>query len=154
MELIQGKKQLLKELKQAFPGVKFSSRSSRFSMGDSINIDYENGPKNSDVEKIANQYQEGSFNGMEDIYEYNDNPKGCTKYISVGRSYSGGLRDMIINKMREMCSPEDYTDNELQTRAYNLLRKSDLKGNCFKVVKTDCQAGFLEDFYKIESEGV
>lgn len=63
-------KNIRTELKIAFPGIKFSVTSKTFSGGDSVDINWELGPTTKEVEKITGKYQEGSFNGMEDIYEY------------------------------------------------------------------------------------
>ena len=57
------------ELAKAFPHVKFSVRSDSFSMGNSVDISWQNGPTVAQVEAISGKYQYGHFNGMEDIYE-------------------------------------------------------------------------------------
>ena len=64
-------KNLKKELKLAFPGIKFSVR------GDynSINVNIVEGDvETSAVEEIAKKYQQGHFNGMIDMYESEENP--------------------------------------------------------------------------------
>lgn len=58
------------ELARAFPGVKFSVRSRRFSGGDAIDVAWTDGPTTAQVDAIVDRYSAGSFNGMEDIYEY------------------------------------------------------------------------------------
>lgn len=58
------------ELKRAFKGVKFSVTSSY----DTVNINWTDGPTYAQVEKLTSKYQEGSFNGMEDLYEYSSSP--------------------------------------------------------------------------------
>lgn len=88
-----GAKNLRIELKKAFPSVKFSVRSESYSGGDSININWTDGPLTEDVEKISNKYQEGNFDGMADIYNYNhDNvwPDvfGGAKYVMENRHES------------------------------------------------------------------
>jgi len=74
-------KAIRKELKEKFPGVKFSVRSSNFSMGNSVDIAYNTvlhgfdgdgkAPAN-EVWKVANKYQYGHFDGMTDSYEYSN----------------------------------------------------------------------------------
>lgn len=59
-------KNIRKELKAAFPETAFSVRSDN----DSVNIHWTLGPSSHDVEQITGKYKKGSFNGMEDIYEY------------------------------------------------------------------------------------
>lgn len=80
------------ELKAAFPAIKFSVKSSRFSMGDSIDVSWTDGPMTAQVEAIIKKYAAGSFNGMEDIYEYASsawtNAFGDAKYVHSQRSLS------------------------------------------------------------------
>lgn len=76
------------DLERNFPGVKFSVRSETFSMGDAIRVHWTDGPSARAVELITDRYQEGNFNGMEDIYEYNHNrdaSRGGAKYVTCSR---------------------------------------------------------------------
>lgn len=54
-------------LKAAFPGVKFSVRSSVYSGGASIDVRWTDGPLRKEVEPIAKQYQGSDFDGMIDM---------------------------------------------------------------------------------------
>lgn len=80
------------ELTAKFPGVKFSVRGDH----SSVNVKYTDGPALADVEAIANKYQDGHFDGMQDIHEYDHSAYGqafdvvCgrVKYVFVERSYS------------------------------------------------------------------
>lgn len=92
------------ELKKAFPGVKFSIRSKSFSGGDSIDVHWTDGPITSDVERIADKYSAGSFNGMEDLYEYSQSAWtavfGDAKYVHCSRHHTvEALKDAV----REVC---------------------------------------------------
>jgi hypothetical protein len=84
-----GAANLRRELKRQFPGHKFSVRSDCFSGGDSIDISWTLGPTNEEVKRITNKYSEGSFNGMDDIYEYDHSlwPTmfGGAKYVHTHR---------------------------------------------------------------------
>lgn len=88
-------KNIRTELKRAFPGHKFSVRSSTYTGGDSVDIHWDLGPTEKEVEAITGKYQEGSFNGMEDIYE-TDHEKvwpdvfGGAKYVHESRSENPG----------------------------------------------------------------
>lgn len=93
------------ELKRAFPGIKFSVRSDSFSGGDSIDISWELGPTSAEVEAITAKYQEGHFNGMEDIYEDDRNNVwpdlfGGAKYVMTHRSESAG-HDAVASALCE-----------------------------------------------------
>jgi Zn/Cd-binding protein ZinT len=86
-----------RELKETYPTVKFSVRSQSYSMGDSIDVTYTDGPLSKDVEEITNKYQAGSFNGMEDIYEFDNRNADLpqTKYLFVTRNASEATESMI-----------------------------------------------------------
>lgn len=79
-----------KELKEKFPRVKFKINSSTYSMGDSVSIFWVDGINSEKVRKIVNKYQYGSFNGMEDIYEFDNQIEGLpqSKWIQVERKIS------------------------------------------------------------------
>ena len=53
-------------LKEAFPEIRFSIKTSRYSGGSSIRIRWVDGPKASSVEAIAKAFQGGYFDGMTD----------------------------------------------------------------------------------------
>lgn len=89
------------ELKNAFPGIKFSVRSETYSGGNSVNVSYIDGIDEKRVEKLLAKYQYGHFNGMEDIYENtnrrDDIPQ--VKYLFVRREMSDAVRDAIMAEM-------------------------------------------------------
>lgn len=58
-------------LKQAFPEIKFSVRSSTYSGGASISVGWVDGPKADQVEAIAKTFQGAAFDGMQDLKTYN-----------------------------------------------------------------------------------
>jgi hypothetical protein len=53
-------------LKRAFPGVKFSVRSSTYSGGASIRVGWTDGPRRVDVERIAQPFAGADFDSMTD----------------------------------------------------------------------------------------
>ena len=93
--LVIAAKNIRAELKAAYPGVKFSVRTERFSMGNAIRVGWTDGPNTAQVEAIINKYKAGSFNGMEDIYEYSlsdwNEAFGSGKYITTSRGQSVSL---------------------------------------------------------------
>jgi hypothetical protein len=105
-----GAKNIRKELKQAFPGQKFSVKSESYSMGCSIRITWTDGPTTEEVEAITKKYQYGSFNGMEDIYEYNQTAFtgnfGSAKYVFATRTISDEFREEVRATL-----PDDYQGN-------------------------------------------
>lgn len=125
-------KNIRKELKKAFPAIKFSVRSSSYSGGNSINVDYVDGVARVEVEAIVNKYQYGSFNGMEDIYEYSrdywNDAFGGTKYLFVNREYSDEFVIGVLNNLKsqydlfcgEECPTfEDYKTGKMWNSAWN-----------------------------------
>lgn len=94
-----GARNLRTELKRAFPSVKFSVR---MSGGYGMNIHWCDGPTTEQVEAISDKYQEGSFNGMEDIYERNSDNVwpdvfGGDNYVFTRREYSDRLVQIAID---------------------------------------------------------
>ena len=96
-EHAQVAKMIRKDLKEAYPLVKFSVTSKSFANGDSVSIKWENGPTTEMIKSITNRYQAGDFNAMEDIYEY-DHSKADTptvKYVMQNRIISDDKRAEI-----------------------------------------------------------
>jgi len=86
-----GAANIRQELKRAFPGVKFSVTSDTFSGGDSIDVRWTLGPTTKEIEAVIGKYQEGDFDGMEDIYNHDRSnvwPElfGGAKYVHESRS--------------------------------------------------------------------
>jgi hypothetical protein len=98
--LVVAAKNIRQELKRAFPGVKFRVKTSRFAGGDSIDVRWTDGPNSKQVEEIVDKYKAGSYNGMDDIYEYSHDGwasvYGDAKYVSTHRDYSDELIESAI----------------------------------------------------------
>lgn len=58
-------------LKESFPSIKFSVRSSVYSGGASINISYINGPTYDAVKNVVSMFEGSYFDGMTDYKGYN-----------------------------------------------------------------------------------
>lgn len=100
-------KNIKRELQRAFPGVKFSVRSSVFSMGDSVSVSWSEGPTTYEVDAIIGKYKEGHFNGMEDLYEYDSDRTwtkkyGGAKYVNGSRKTSDELSTAIGQALCEI----------------------------------------------------
>jgi len=91
------------ELKAAFPGVAFSVRSDSFAGGNSVDIDWTDGPMRESVEAITRKYQYGNFNSMEDIYENSNRRDDLpqAKYVMTQRSMSKKTEEDITKKLAE-----------------------------------------------------
>ncbi len=98
--LIAASKNMRIQLAEAFPGIKFSVKSSRYSGGDSINVSWIDGPCAKQVDEIIKLYSAGSFDGMEDIYNYSrdawTDAFGDAKYVFSQRSNSDKAIDSAL----------------------------------------------------------
>lgn len=99
---ITATKNIRTELKAAFPAVKFSVTSETFSMGDAIRISWIDGPTTKEVDAVTKRYQAGSFDGMQDLYEYGNDPFtelfGDAKYVTVSREESFAFAARIVDQ--------------------------------------------------------
>jgi hypothetical protein len=98
-----GAKNIKRELKLKFPLVKFEVKSKSYSGGDSIDVRWEDGPKTAEVEAIINKYEEGSFDGMTDSYNYNHKNVwpdvfGGAKYVMAQKSLSHNMAESLCKK--------------------------------------------------------
>ena len=106
-----------KELKQAFPGVKFSVKTRRYS---AVDINYVDGPTFSDVSEIANKYEWGSFDGMQDMYVADKNKSGpSVQYVFVTRDYSDEKIKMASDAIRNRFKLDQETDSLAGTDLYH-----------------------------------
>lgn len=85
-----GAANLRRELKDAFPGIKFRVTAKSYTGGSSINIKWEFGPQTKAVEDIADKYQECDFDGMQDLETYR---RGTFAAVFGGASYVFCSRD-------------------------------------------------------------
>jgi len=111
-------KNIKKELKKAFPKVSFSVRHKSFAGGDSIDISWNDGPLSEEVSKITDKYEEGSFDGMNDIYEYNHRETwtdnfGGAKYVHAQRDLSAKA---YIYAAWKYCKSEGYKMPKITVR--------------------------------------
>jgi hypothetical protein len=142
------------ELKAAFPGIKFSVTSDSFSMGDSVHISWEDGPTRDEVKNISCKYQYGSFNGMEDIYEYTNSREDIpqSKYVSENRSQSETVKN-LLPQFEQMLTGYEATDwhDKPDQIFYRVFHKTSFPANYtnLQILKTDCMAGSSEDFYQL-----
>ncbi len=99
-------------LKAKFPGVKFSVKSSNYSMGNSVSISWTDGPLYEQVDAITRQYQYGHFDGMTDSYEHRDiNPVlDCpgAKYVNCNRALSPEYKAQIQEVLEHEFVPDQW----------------------------------------------
>ncbi len=110
-----------RELKLKFPGVKFSVKSEGYSGGNSVSVRWTDGPRVEDVKKITSKYEMGHFDGMTDSYEYDRRnvwPEvfGGTKYLHTSRSYSDSHIQKALDQMGEI-DGKKYVVNDFKNGA-------------------------------------
>lgn len=86
LDVAETAKLVRKALKAAFPGVKFSVRSSRFSMGTAIDVSYTDDLEWREVENVIGVFQGGRFDGMTDS-SYGVYSWLCAHGATVAESY-------------------------------------------------------------------
>jgi len=87
-----------RDLKAAFPGVKFSVRSSTYAGGASIHVRWIDGPVVADVDEVVGKYAGATFNGMIDMKEYHPstliaNEDGTFEDVRYGADFVQTHRD-------------------------------------------------------------
>lgn len=104
---------LRRQMKKAFPGVKFSVTMDGY---DSVRIAWTDGPTKTLVSETSDQYRAGSFDGMNDIYEYSRSPWtsvfGGVKYVSVTRSHTF---EVLTAAVAVVCKDHGWTPVEVKT---------------------------------------
>ena len=102
-------------LKEAFPGVKFSVKSSTYAGGASINVAYTDGPSASQVEGIAKAFQGSYFDGMTDYKGSNYNSldgqqvRFGADFVFVNRKFTAPTLTGIVV---DVCNKYGF-DNEI-----------------------------------------
>jgi len=126
-------KSIKNELKMVFPGVKFSVTSDSFSMGNSVNISWTDGPTTEVVDKIVKKYQYGHFNGMEDIYEFSNMIKELpqAKFVMTNRHMSDETEEKIREELKiakeDMARYNESRQEWNNTLVYRKFIKMDLR---------------------------
>lgn len=102
--LVTAAKNIRIELLRSFPGVKFSVKTQRYSGGDSLRVNWVDGPMAAQVDSIAQAYRAGSFDGMTDSYDYRGDRAfveafGDAKYVFSNREYSDKMLTSVIGRV-------------------------------------------------------
>jgi hypothetical protein len=104
-------------LKQKYPDVKFSVTSDNYTGGNSIRIRYTDAMPREEIENLTAEFQAGNFDGMQDLYEYNNTRDDIpqTKYLFVTRYMSAEAKEEIIHKIKTTYADcENFNEEEYQ----------------------------------------
>ncbi|MBB4861509.1 hypothetical protein HNP46_000320 [Pseudomonas nitritireducens] len=127
-------KNLRIELRRAYPGIKFSVRSS----SGSTTIRWTDGPTGDEVNALVGRYEIGRFDGMQDLATTEETPFskvfGGIKYLFTSRMHSDALVERGISavfeeyagNLRDVARPcaEDYNQGRLHYQEIPLLGDS------------------------------
>ena len=105
-------------LKKNFPEVKFSVKSSTYSMGASIDVSWYLGPTSKEVDEVAGQFESASFDGSIDMETHFDHwllPDGSTMVKhGPGTEGSMGYIPAVSNPMPEGAIPVSFGAHYVQ----------------------------------------
>jgi len=118
-------KNIRRELKKAFPSVKFSVRSKSYSGGNHVDVEWIDGPTLKEVQSITNKYEKGQFDGMTDSYNYDKRNSwvdvfGGTKYLFTKRSYSDAHVQKALSNLGTMDDKTYTVDDYKMGRIHNI----------------------------------
>ena len=131
-----GAANLRRELKRAFPTIKFTVKSESYSMGCSIRAGWTDGPTGKAVEAITDKYQYGNYDYYTDCAGIKDNTVhsdtfGGAKHVFAERTVSEDLREAVRVAVEANTggNPEDWETGEAIRRETNrALSATDLTG--------------------------
>ena len=117
-------KRVKADLKKAFPQIRFSVRSKKYSGGSSIDVDWTAGPTEKQVEGVAGKYHGAEFDGMIDLKSRTGAPY-ANDYIFFQRDMPDVVVSAVMRDMREAYGiPAEYEnpDRGLDEKTQELLR--------------------------------
>jgi hypothetical protein len=142
-----------RELIDAFPGISFTVKSESYSMGNCVNIRWTLGPTTKQVDEIVGKYQDGHFDGMQDMYVHDNSAYNSAmeqvlavaKNVSPSREIPRELREQLKTDLTPLTDRRDY---ELEREMYELVGRTSFapneqyagvkwndEGNDFEIVK-------------------
>jgi len=122
INVVETAKMIRTVLKESFPGVKFSVKSSSYSMGASININYVDGPTNAQVKAVISVFEGSYFDGMTDYKGLNyssidgEEVRFGADFIFVNRKFSVGL---FTDLVASACKYYGYAIPEINDNVYS-----------------------------------
>tara|TARA_R110000868_G_scaffold350752_1_gene612089 strand:+ start:16225 stop:16770 length:546 start_codon:yes stop_codon:yes gene_type:complete len=122
INVVETAKMIRTALKESFPGVKFSVKSSSYSMGASININYVDGPTNAQVKAVISVFEGSYFDGMTDYKGLNyssldgEEVRFGADFVFVNRKFSVGL---FTDLVASACKYYGYAMPEINDNVYS-----------------------------------
>lgn len=88
-------------LKAAFPTVKFSVRSSVYSMGSSVTVKWTDGPTEKQVQHICNQFEGAGFDGSQDLKYRKPSSELNGQAVEFGTDFVSAARTISPDLMKQ-----------------------------------------------------
>jgi hypothetical protein len=121
------------ELRATFPGVKWSVRTSKYSMGNDVTIYWTDGPTREEVSQLTAKYLCGSFDSYTDCYEYStsdfNEKHGGTKYLHFYREYSDAAITGAVQEIAAKYGAHNGVATPADYRNGNACRTSPIDGH-------------------------
>jgi len=107
------------ELTSLYPHIKFSVKSDSFSMGDSVHVNWTDGPTDEEVNNVIKKYQYGSYTDLGDCFSEAERKTGVKvgliKIQKAGTSYKTEFEGFFMDE-----EPEEQGENGIMS--YNVVR--------------------------------
>ena len=149
-EYARAAQMIRKELKQIFPGIKFSVTSKGYSMGDSVDVSWFNGPTTDSVTNVINKYQYGHFDGMEDLY-HNSNSRGDipqSKYVFANRTITEDVYQSAFEFVRNYWDTASHAETIDDWKMHNGAGYTVRQEIWRKLSNVDLTPGYCNDMMK------
>jgi hypothetical protein len=117
-DIVEAAKTLRTELSQTFPGARFCVNIERYSGGESIRVNWVDGPSSETVDAILKKYEDIDY----DPYS-GEILSGGNRYVSGQRRYSGGRFDAA--KAEYERTHTGYAPYQPQDEAWRTLARTD-----------------------------
>ncbi len=118
-------------LKKKFPDVKFSVRSSTYSMGASISVGWTLGPTTKEVDEVVGGFEGSSFDGMNDLKSDQESwllPDGSAQLAYRPDSYGGSIPGFVSDAPHPGAKMVSFgADSIHTTRSYAATWQEEMK---------------------------
>ncbi len=121
MDTAEAAKLLRNALKERFPDTKFSVRTSRYSLGSSIDVFWVNGPATGKVQKLIEDYERVDYDQFGSIL------RGGNRFVFAKRDYTPEVRAQVQQQIAsKFKQPKDWQEQRWQEdETWRTLQKTD-----------------------------
>ena len=121
----QAAQMIRKELKKHGIKAKVSSKSASMMTAVDITVYNQTPATMKKIKEFAGQFEYGSFNGMEDIYEYNNSRDDLpqVKYVQVQNEIDESIKEAARQEILETIETERFSSWDIQNLVYRKLQE-------------------------------